>query len=80
VQDLALGVVEPHKVHTGTLLKFVQVTLDGISSLQSVDCNTQLGVICKCTEGALDPIDYVIDEDIKQYWSQNRSLSNTTCL
>ena len=28
VQDLALGLVEPHEVHTGTLLKLVQVPLE----------------------------------------------------
>jgi len=32
VQDLALGLVEPHEVHTGPLLKLVQVPLDGIPS------------------------------------------------
>jgi len=32
VQDLALGVVEPHVVHMGPLLKLVQVPLDGILS------------------------------------------------
>ena len=30
VQDLALGLVEPHEVHKGPLLKLVQVPLDGI--------------------------------------------------
>ncbi|KAK4818354.1 hypothetical protein QYF61_011451 [Mycteria americana] len=58
VQDLALGVVEPH-----------EVPLDGIPSLQCIDHTTQLGVVCRLAEGALDPTVYVIDEDIKQYWS-----------
>ncbi|KAK4830883.1 hypothetical protein QYF61_013812 [Mycteria americana] len=47
VQDLALGLVEPHEVHTGPLLQIVQVPLDGIPSLRRVNCTTQLGVICK---------------------------------
>jgi len=54
VQDLALGLVEPHEVHTGPLLKLVQVPLDGIPSFWCVNCTTQLGVICKLAEGALD--------------------------
>ncbi|KAK4823530.1 hypothetical protein QYF61_003039 [Mycteria americana] len=67
VQDPALGLVEPHEVHTGPLLKLVQVPLNGIPSLRRVNCTTQLGVICKPAECALDPTVCVIDEDIKQY-------------
>jgi len=47
VQDLALGLVELHGVHMGPPLQPVQVPLDGIPSLQRVDCTTQLGVIGK---------------------------------
>ena len=54
VQELALGLVEPHEVHTGPLLKLVQVPLDGILSLRHVDHTTQLSVICKLAGGALD--------------------------
>jgi len=54
VQDLALGLVEPQEVHIGPLLELVQVPLDGIPSLRHVNCTTQLGVICKLAEGALD--------------------------
>ena len=70
VQDLALGLVELHEVRTGPPLKPVKVPLDGIPSLQRVDRTTQLGVIGKLAEGALNPTVYVINEDIKQYWSQ----------
>ncbi|KAK4831400.1 hypothetical protein QYF61_017531 [Mycteria americana] len=66
VQDLALGLVEAHEVHMGPLLKLVQVPVDGIPSLRCVNSTTQLGVICKLAEGALDPTVYVIDEDVKQ--------------
>ncbi|KAK4826191.1 hypothetical protein QYF61_006135 [Mycteria americana] len=69
VQDLELGLLEPHEVHMGPLLELVQVPLDGIPSLRRVNCTSQLGVICKFAEGALDPTAWVIDEDIKQYWS-----------
>jgi len=54
MQDLALGLVEPHEVHIGPLPKLVQVPLDGILSLRHVNCTTQLGVICKLAEGALN--------------------------
>jgi len=54
VQDFALGLVEPHEVHTGPLLQLVQVPLDGILSFRCVICTTPLGVICKLAEGALD--------------------------
>ena len=50
----------------GPLLKLIQVLLDGIPSLQHMNRTTQLGVVCKLAEGALDPTVYV-DEDIKQY-------------
>ena len=66
MQDLALGLVEPYEIHTGLLLELVQVPLDGIPSLRCVSCTTQLGVICRLAEGALDPTVYVSDEDIKQ--------------
>ena len=54
MQDLALGLVDPHDVHTGPLLQLVQVLLDGIPSFWCVNCTTQLGVICKRAEGALN--------------------------
>jgi len=50
----ALGLVEPHEVCAGPLLKLVQVPLDGIPSFWQFDCTTQLGVICKLAQGALD--------------------------
>ncbi|NXW38884.1 F16P1 bisphosphatase, partial [Phaetusa simplex] len=55
VQDLALGLVELHEVLTGPPLKPVQVPLDGIPSLQCVDRATQLSVVSKLAEGALNP-------------------------
>jgi len=38
VQDVALGLVEPHEIHTCPLLKLVQVPLDDIPSLRRVHC------------------------------------------
>jgi len=54
MQDLAIHLVEPHDVHIGPFLKLVQGPLDGIPSFWCVNCTTQLGVICKLAEGALD--------------------------
>ncbi|KAK4816767.1 hypothetical protein QYF61_022765 [Mycteria americana] len=76
VQDLALGLVEHHEVHRGPLLELVHVPVDGILSLEHVNCTTQLGVICKFVEGALDPTVCVTDEDIKQ--SKYGPLRDTT--
>ncbi|KAK4816170.1 hypothetical protein QYF61_011552 [Mycteria americana] len=79
VQDPALGLVRSHEVCMGPLLELVQVPLDGIPSLRRVNLTTQLGVICKLAEGALNPTVYVIDEDSKQNCSQYRPLRDTTC-
>ncbi|PKU42935.1 hypothetical protein llap_6755 [Limosa lapponica baueri] len=76
-QDLAFGLVVPHAVCTGPLLQLVQVPLDAILSLGYVNCTTQLGIICKLAEGALNPTVYAIDENIKQYWSQYNFVSYT---
>lgn len=55
MQDLALGLVELHEVGMGPPLQHAQVPLDGISSLYHVSCDTQLGVICKLADSALNP-------------------------
>ena len=76
VQDLALGLVEPHEVHTGPLLKLIQVPVDGISSLRGVNHTTELGVICKFAEGAFDPTVYVTDEDVRLGEVREERLKN----
>ncbi|KAK4815789.1 hypothetical protein QYF61_007229 [Mycteria americana] len=77
MQDPTLGLAEPHEVHTGLLLQVVQVPLDDIPSFWRVNCTTQLGVICKLAEGALDLAINVIDENIEQHWSLYRPLYRT---
>ncbi|PKU41812.1 hypothetical protein llap_7885 [Limosa lapponica baueri] len=79
VQDLALGLIELHEVDMDPPLKPVQVSLDGIPSLQRVDCTTQLGVVSKLAEGALYPTVRVSNKDVKQPWSKYLPLRNTTC-
>ncbi|KAK4821259.1 hypothetical protein QYF61_017137 [Mycteria americana] len=78
VQDLALGLVELHEVHMGPPLKPVKVPLDGIPSLQRVICTTQLGIIGKLAEGALNPAVHVTNKDVKQRRSQYQPLKNAT--
>ncbi|KAK4810615.1 hypothetical protein QYF61_007352 [Mycteria americana] len=79
VQDLALGLVEPHTIGPSPSIQPVQVPLYSLPPLKQINTPTQLGVICKLTEGALDPFVQIIDKDIKQNWPQHRALGNTTC-
>ncbi|KAJ7415259.1 hypothetical protein WISP_78996 [Willisornis vidua] len=59
VQDLAFGLAELHEVWTGPAFQPVQMPLDGIPSLQCVNCTTQFGVISELAEGTLDPTVHV---------------------
>ncbi|KAK4817962.1 hypothetical protein QYF61_003482 [Mycteria americana] len=79
VQDLALSFVEPHTVGLGPSIQPVQVPLQSLPTLKQINTPAQLGVICKLTEGALDPFVQIIDKDIKQNWPQHRALGNTAC-
>ena len=63
----------------GPLLQPVQVPLDGLLSLQCIDCTSQLGVICKLAEGALNALICVIREDAEEHWSQDQPLRDTAC-
>ncbi|KAK4829473.1 hypothetical protein QYF61_004763 [Mycteria americana] len=79
VQDLALGLVKPHTIDLGPSIQPVQVPLQSLPTLKQINTPAQLGVICKLTEGALDPFVQIIDKDIKQNWPQHRALGNTAC-
>ncbi|KAK4829728.1 hypothetical protein QYF61_006189 [Mycteria americana] len=79
VQDLALGLVKPHTIHPSPSIQPVQVPLQSLPTLQQINTPTQLGVVCKLTESALDPFVQIIDKDVKQNWPQHRALGNTTC-
>ncbi|KAJ7406662.1 hypothetical protein BTVI_64973 [Pitangus sulphuratus] len=75
VQNLALGLVELHKVCIGPPLQLFKIPLDSISSSMST---TQLGVLSKLAENAFDLIVYIVHIDVKQCWSQYLLLRNTT--
>jgi len=79
VQDPALGFVESHTVGLGPLIQSVQVPLQSLPTLEQIDTPTQPSVICKLTEGALNPLVQTINKDVKQDQTQNRALGNTTC-
>ncbi|KAK4820419.1 hypothetical protein QYF61_026255 [Mycteria americana] len=79
VQDLALSLVESHTIGLNPSIQPVQVPLQSLPSLQQINTPTQLGVVCKLTEGALDPFIQIIDKDVKQDWPQHRALGDTTC-
>ncbi|KAK4826677.1 hypothetical protein QYF61_010686 [Mycteria americana] len=71
LQDLALGLVKPHTIDLGPSIQPVQVPLQSLPTLQQINTPTQLGVICKLTESALDPLVQIIDKDVKQDWPHN---------
>ncbi|KAK4817040.1 hypothetical protein QYF61_026166 [Mycteria americana] len=79
VQDLALSLVEPHTIGPSPSIQPVQVPLQSLPTLKQINTPAQLGVICKLTEGALDPLIQIIDRDIKQNWPQHRALGNSAC-
>ncbi|KAK4825624.1 LOW QUALITY PROTEIN: hypothetical protein QYF61_001304 [Mycteria americana] len=66
VQDLALSLAESHTTCLGPSIQTVQVPLQSLPPLKQINTPTQLGVVCKLTEGALDPFVQIIDKDIKQ--------------
>ena len=55
MKDLALGLVELQKLRMVSPLKAVKVSLDGLPSTSYVNHTTQLCVIHKLAEGALNP-------------------------
>ncbi|KAK4818296.1 hypothetical protein QYF61_010438 [Mycteria americana] len=79
VQDLALGLVKPHTIDLGPSIQPVQVPLQSLPTLKQTNTPTQLGIICKLTEGTLDTFAQIIDKDVKQNWPQHRALGNTAC-
>ncbi|KAK4817542.1 hypothetical protein QYF61_019460 [Mycteria americana] len=79
VQDLALGLVEPHTIGPSPSIQPVQVPLQSLPTLKQINTPAQLCVICKLTESTLDPFVQIIDKDIKQDWPQHRALGDTAC-
>ncbi|RMC09890.1 hypothetical protein DUI87_12677 [Hirundo rustica rustica] len=77
LQDPALGLTEPHPVGLGPLIQPVQIPLQRLLALQQISTPAGLGVICKLTDGAVDPLVQTIHKDDKQDWPQYSALENT---
>lgn len=75
---VSCGLVEPHEVCTGPPLRPVKVFLDGVPSLQGINCTTAW-YHQQVVEGLLDPTVCVIDKDITQYWSHYGPLRGSGC-
>ena len=76
--DPALGLVAPHKTGLGPSIQPVQIPLQSLPILEQIDTPAQFGVICKLTEGALNPLIQITDKGVKQDWPQNWVLGSTT--
>lgn len=63
-----------HGFHMGYFLKPVKLLHASILSLKRISCATQLAVVCKLAEDALNPTPHVINKDIEQYWLLYRAL------
>jgi len=65
-QDPALGLVELHPTGLSSVIQPVQISLYSLPALRQINSSSQLGVICKLTEGALNPLIQIINKDIEQ--------------
>ncbi|KAJ7418788.1 hypothetical protein WISP_57571 [Willisornis vidua] len=82
VQDLALGLVEPHTFGLSSSIHPVQIPLQNLPTLWQVVIPIQLGVVYIFTKCALNPLIQIINKDIDQNWAQYNpcgTLSMTGC-
>lgn len=63
MKHLAPGLIKPPEIPMAPILELVQAPLDGIPSCRYANSTTQLGVISKFTEGALDPFICVVNDN-----------------
>jgi len=71
VQNPAFGLVEPHTIGLSPSIQSVQIPLQSLPNLEQIDTPTELSVLCKLTEGALNPLIQMTDKDIKQDRTQD---------
>jgi len=69
-KNLALLAVELHESPLGPFLQPVEHSLDGSMTFWSISHSSQFGVDCNLSKGTLCPIIQIIDEVVKQDWSQ----------
>ncbi|KAF4794145.1 hypothetical protein TURU_104861 [Turdus rufiventris] len=66
MQDLALGVIKPHPTGLCPSIQLVQVSLQSPPTFQQIDSCSQISVICKFTNEALNSLIHVINKNIEQ--------------
>ncbi|RMB97862.1 hypothetical protein DUI87_25340 [Hirundo rustica rustica] len=71
VQNAALGLVKFQVVGLGLSIQPVQVPLWSPPTFQQIGTPSQLGDICKITDGGLNVIIQIINKDLKQDWAQH---------
>ncbi|KAK4829274.1 hypothetical protein QYF61_002666 [Mycteria americana] len=70
VQGPAPSLVKPSTIGLCPLIQPVLIALQSLPTLKQINTPAQLGIVCKLTEGALNPLIQIIDKDIKQNWPQ----------
>jgi len=78
VQDFALLLVDLHEVPVDPFLQPVEVSLDSIMTLWRISSFSSFCVVCKLAEGTRFPTIQIINEDVKQDWTQYGPLGYTT--
>jgi len=68
VQNLALGLLELHPIGLSPAIQPVQILLH---SLPTLNTSSHLGVICRLTECALNPLLQIISKGIRPDWPQS---------
>lgn len=76
VQDFALPLAQLHEVQVSPFLQ----PLDGSTTLWWISHSSQFYVICKLAGGTLCPIIQIVNEDVKQYWTQFCPLAYTASI
>ncbi|RMC11771.1 hypothetical protein DUI87_11896 [Hirundo rustica rustica] len=71
LQDLTLGLVDPHTIVLSSPINSAQVSLQSPPALEQIQTPTQLGVICKCIEHVLKPHALIINKDAKRELHQH---------
>ena len=78
VQDTALSLAELHPTGFSPLIQPIQIPLKDLPIIRQINTLSQLGVICKLTEGAPNPLCQIVSKDTKQDRPQYQPLWNTT--
>ena len=77
MQDPTLGPIETHTVCLGPSIQSIQVPLQCPSPFRQINTPSQLGGVCKLTEGALNPLIKIINTDVKEKWPQYQAQGDT---